>query len=431
MIKKIVFLLLVAVPIFYSGLFKSGDINEQQLYVLLIGTAMLVAATHFNRIIGYSLFFLLFHIALFHRPAYMNSMIQIMAHFIIYDVVAKYYRSKNYKWAILFVLVANLIMASIQAAKQDVYVHINFQTPGLMTLGVYIGIYAAIIAPVLYSIHPILILAVVGGIVFSKSSFSAAACVAAMCFYLWHLKRKALWIVIPALCLSLGGWVVWNDFKTSDVGRRVHIWKMVASCIATNPWGGFGLGSYNTHLKFIEIGGGNYRRYLTYIPGRPDHAEGVASITEEVAINIWGRDKAKELYSLNSLSETQAWFRKNGSDIYTWQDPHNEYLLVWFELGFFGIILIAWYVFDMVMRFLQIRPVYYGCMGQRIVNQEYKDSVALFSAFLALLIVCIAHFPMTTPKISFMAITILALLDQKLPQRSTLTTKEIISENNG
>ena len=414
--KKAVFLFLLISPIFYSGLLAVKDIREQQFWLMLIGAAIFIGMNHYNKIIGYGVLYCVAHLAIFQRPAYINSMVQILSHLIIYDCVAKYYKGKNYKWPIMAVLALNLIMAALQYFKQDVFLHMDLQSPGLMTLPVYIGLYAAVTAPIVYTIHPSMIILSILGIIVSKSSFSAVAFAVAMSFYLWRAKSRLFKVFVTGGLVGLIYFVGFYDGPNGQFSRRIHIWKMVGSTLAVNPFGGWGLGSYDRHIRFVEIGNGeSTREYAMYQPVKPEgervsqkqweeNMEEFMDRIESVAAKEIGKEKLPELYKLNGLDQARDWFRKNGSDIYWWQDCHNGYLLAWFELGFPALILILWYCFDIWRR--------YPRNPWDLV--EVKEIVSLKASFLAVVIISAAHFAIQLPRLSFTIMILLGILDQRL-----------------
>lgn len=405
--KKAVLFFLLLSPIFYSGLLGAQmDIREQQLWVLLLGAAFFVGMTHYNRIIGYGVLYCIAHLALFHRPGYMNSMTQILAHVLVYDAVAKHYDGNKHRWALLAVLVLNLIMAALQYFRQDVFLHMDLQTPGLMTLPVYIGIYAAVTAPIIYTIHPALIILSLAGIAVSKSSFAALAMAVSMSFFLWKIRSLVFRVWLPAVLVALIWFIGFYDGPTGQFSRRLHIWKQVGSVIAVNPWGGWGLGAYDDYIRFVEVGNNpRTREYATFQPSKPDHVANLDKKILQVAEKDFG-EKSQELFKLENTKQMIEWFRTNGSDCYFWQDPHNFILLAWMELGFPMVLLILWYCWDIRKRF------------EEWVWDWDTDENALFSAFIALIIVSLAHFAIQLPRLSFTFMILLAVLDRRLKREN-------------
>lgn len=401
-------------PIFYFAIGGNLDIREQQFWLVLVACAFFVAVTQFNKIIGFALLYCLAHLALFQHPAYLNSLVQITAHLVIYNVVARYYKGNGYKWPILAVLVLNLVMSGLQYFKQDVFLHIDLQTAGLMTLPVYIGIYAAITAPIIYSIHPALIILSILGIAVSKSSFSALAFALGVGFYLFKTNRRIFKFFASAGLICLIYFIGFYDGPTGQFSRRVHIWKMVGSAIAINPFGGWGIGSYDHYIRFAEIGNKKEsREYVTFQPSKIEHIAKLDDKIYQVAKKEIGEDKATELFNAQSTREMTDWLRKNGSDFYVWQDPHNQFLLAWFEGGLPLLFLILWYCWDIGKRFLYCAPM----------KDYFKHTIPLFSCFIALFIVSLAHFPFGVARISFTAVVLLAILDSKLKKEDNLESE--------
>lgn len=422
--NKLVFLFLLLTPLFYSGFFDMGELSQQQLWIVGAAAALFLGFSHYNRIFGYGLIYCVCHLAFFHRPGYTNTMVQIMAHAIVYDVTARYYRSENYRWAVLFVLIVNVVFACIQASWQDVYFHIYGQLPGIMTLPVYIGIYAAITGPVMCRLHPALLLITIACIVISRSSFSALAFVVSMAFYLWKTKawpfnvgpdkvrgKVVAATAIFATILSLFGFIRFYDGPSGQFGRRLHIWKMAGSAIAANPWGGLGLGSYNSYIRFGEIRLGHDRRWFTFIPDKPEQVAAVDRIIEEIALKYYPPAKMNELYRTKSFDEAKMFFRDNApyGDIYIWQHPHSEYLLLWLELGFPAIILVLWYIWDLFKRGFD-----WGSYRSGLKIAQDPELIPLFASMIAIVIIAFAHFPFCSPRISFLCVVILAMLDARL-----------------
>ena len=79
-----------------------------------------------------------------------------------------------------------------------------------------------------------------------------------------------------------------------------------------------------------------------------------------------------------------------------WRNPHNEYLLVYFELGLFGLLFALGYLVNLFKRFLKVKT---------------EQSLLLFSCITALLVNCMGHFPFQIAPTAFLAITYFALLE--------------------
>jgi len=412
--KSVVFALLVA-PIFYSGILPVTDMREQQFFVCLIVAAFLVAVNCFNKIVGYGLIYCLLHLALFQRPAYINNMVQIVAHILIYDLTAKYFRGKEYKWPLLTILGINLVMAWLQYIKQDVYLQIGMftdQLPGLMTLPVYIGIYAAVTAPVLYAVSPWLIILSLAGVIISKSSFAAIAFYLGMLVHMACTKSRILTLWLISGLVGVVAFIFVYDGPTGQFERRLHIWKMVGSAIAVNPWGGWGIGSYDRHIRFVEIGNDKESRvYAAYQPHKEDHVFKLQQKILDVAEKEIGLEHVTKIEKLDSLKETKEYLQKYGSDVYFWQDPHNGYILAWFEGGLPLLMLIIWYIVDMTRRFRWYAKSVY-CS---------RSGVALFSSFVAVVVITGAHFAIQLPRLSVTIMILLGILDQTLKRNENLS----------
>jgi len=382
---------------FYSGLLQNSLIREQQLFVLLLGVVIFAAVHHFNKIIGYGLLYCAAHLALFQEAGYVNSMCQVMAHALIYHFIASHYKGNKYPWALLAVLIVNVILGALQILKQDIYLQLDLQPAGLLTLPVYIGIYAAIAAPILFRIHPLTLIPVLIGLWFSRSSFSFGAFAIAMTFYFWKTKSKLL---IPFLIAGLIGGAAYAGFydaPSGEWGRRIKIWQMIGSRIAVNPWGGYGLGSYNSRIRFCELRGFDKEEYFNFRVV-PENEEAVFKKLRNFAAELYGETEAKKFDTVTNMADARSWLLERGTSLNAWQDPHNEYLLAWFELGLPFLLLIFWYLYDLYKRF-------------RIPSLE---SISLMASAISIAVVSVAHFPFGVARISFLCTAILAILDRKL-----------------
>lgn len=79
-----------------------------------------------------------------------------------------------------------------------------------------------------------------------------------------------------------------------------------------------------------------------------------------------------------------------------WDNPHNEYLQIYFELGIIGIILLSGYFIDLFRRFLRFRT---------------PLTIILMSCVIVVLVNSIGMFPFQIAPTAFLGITYIALLE--------------------
>ena len=86
-----------------------------------------------------------------------------------------------------------------------------------------------------------------------------------------------------------------------------------------------------------------------------------------------------------------------------WDNPHNEYLQVYFELGLIGLLLLLGYFIDLFRRFLRFKT---------------PQTILLFSCITVLLINSLGMFPMQVAPTAFLAITYIGLLEVCLNRKN-------------
>ena len=94
-----------------------------------------------------------------------------------------------------------------------------------------------------------------------------------------------------------------------------------------------------------------------------------------------------------------------------WDNPHNEFLQVYFELGLVGLFLITGYLVNLTKRFIK--------------NFKNEITIVLFSGIVVLLINSLGMFPMQLASTAFLGITYFALLEILLCQPQPVVLSKI------
>ena len=88
-----------------------------------------------------------------------------------------------------------------------------------------------------------------------------------------------------------------------------------------------------------------------------------------------------------------------------WDNPHNEYLNIYFELGIVGLVFVFGYLLGLFRRFLKYKT---------------DKSILLFSCIMVVLVESLGMFPFQVATTAFLAITYFALLEKCLHHQNIL-----------
>lgn len=256
----------------------------------------------------------------------------------------------------------NLAWMGMQIFNQDPLLSpVNFdkkstvELVGLLNAKFALGVYAAICAPFLAAVHPAFALLAVPMLIASRTSTCMGAFVISMTFLLWY-KLKSL-----------------------EFSKNYKLWKwafyITASLIVI---GG------SCYILFYDAPTGQFMKRIK-IWQFGFHYLGTGA---SLAKNIWFGD------GLGSWAATQFQTLQENGEPEWWSWAHNDWFQYIFEQGLVGGILLWAYFKNMFKNFR--------------LNQ---DSVYVLSAFIALAVCSMFHFPFHVGRLAGISIYILALME--------------------
>lgn len=407
----LVLLFLFISPIFYFVDFTkmdvlNPDIPFQQYQLFIYAVSLITALTIKNKWVGGMIALSAVHCALQAKFDKFScfQLIPILFAVVFYNTIAIHYKSTIKKIGSVFaiILAMNLAFSAIQFLKQDVYIQqTNLQMAGLMLLPCYLGQYAAITAPIIFSLNPWLVILPISSVLISKSSFCVIAMFCSFLFYFWNKSRK---IFMGLLFFGLIGCVAFCfvDKKDGQWWRRIHIWKMVMSKAMRSPFIGHGLGSYNKTL-WLEFQGGSGTKFYTLNIKEENKLVLEKILIEECQKNDTDWKRLNDIHfrqpgaPFSNLKDIFDEIRGQGKlSPYNWDQPHNEYIRIFYEFGMVGIAILIGFITLFFRAYM--------------VNKN----IALVASFIAILILALVHFPFYLPCLALTIIVILGILESKL-----------------
>lgn len=161
---------------------------------------------------------------------------------------------RKYAAWLYWLLFANLVLCFFQMFRHDPifqHIHINLVPThelviGFMRLQAALGILAAMIAPILFILHPLTSIIAIPLIIFSKSSAAAMAFVISIGFLSYFRMKKIHWILLVLAVLAAGAvYVIKYDMPSGQFGERFKIWEWsLRMTLLNKPFTGLGIGAF-------------------------------------------------------------------------------------------------------------------------------------------------------------------------------------------
>jgi len=407
-IKIDLILILIGIcPIFFlSDNLNALDIlRNQRIMFFFVSCLLIIAACHANKFIGAFLMLSVAHHFMFPSLEYFNTkMTFLLCGSLVYHFVKKDYKGENYKYVLLAVTTATVVIATLQYFGKDIFFYAEMETPGLMILPGYMGQFCAIVAPVIATVHPAFLIIPIIGLALSKSIVSIGAFCVAMLFMAWFKSRR-LFVCLVILAILTMPFIAKRDYDSGEWFRRIQVWKMVSSRAARSPFIGKGIGNYKKTL-FMEWHYRDVSRWFS-VELKPENIaplyQKIREIAEEGGFDTTRLDVHDTL--LHRMDE----LRGKGLGSYVWDHPHCEYLLVYYEYGLLGFLILLCFIADIFRRF-----VYQDVPTWRFGDNKDKQEIALMASFISILILCTVHFTLHLPITVPAAIVLTAMLDRRL-----------------
>lgn len=354
-------------PIFiYHGIFKGHEtlrMGQEQFFQ--IGATVLFCVILLENV--YLAAFMLWAIFLY---AYYNFpqpggsyVLNIFSTLIIYQVAYKLMSSevfKKLKWALYFLVVLNLLWIFLQAAGLE-FLFVNLDTKqvnehlvGFFGLKAFMGMFFAMMIPIFLP-HSLITLLLFVPVYFSECSVAMVGGIAAVLWFSWNNSKKAFYALLLILSI-LGGAYVIRDSKANMFSNRINLWKMALSDASVHPIIGMGLDSFRSV--------GDMKPYLYF--NNP--------VTNEVMKLFYHKDTN----SFVPKGDTKIPRLPNGNfSADPWDNPHNEYIKIFYEMGIIPFVILFFLIKDIVRRF-----------------KPSPELISIIGFFIVLAILCIGQFPL-------------------------------------
>jgi len=405
----LVLILIGICPIFFlsDNLNPLEVLRNQRIAFFLVASLLIIATCHANKFIGAFLLLSVAHLFMFPSVDYFEVKMKfLICGALVYHFVHQNYRGEKYKYVLLAVTALTVFIGSLQFFLKDIFFYAKMETPGMMILPSYMGQFCAIVAPVIAMIHPVLLIIPILGLALSKSIVSIVAFCVSMLFF-FYFKSRSLFIVLLALVILTLPFLAKKDFDSGQWHRRLTVWKMVSSKAFRSPFVGYGIGNYGQSL-FMEwnYAGKDGKNVFRWFQANLKD-ENVAVINAKIReIAEEGGFDTSRLDVHNTLLHKMDEMRGKGLNSYIWDHPHNEYLLIWYEYGILGLLIVLCFIGDIFRRFFVLTSLIY---------QEFDTSLyPLMASFVAVLLLSTVHFTLHLPITIPVAIVLIAILDKKL-----------------
>lgn len=406
-----IFWFLILLPTFYV---INSDLRSSQHDFFIIACLLMVAMFHANKYIGMFLGWEIFQMIFLKHEGLVFIEDRIYALFlgaILYHFIFMYLNTENlkkYYQVFIGVMAFNVFWCFLQMKGIDpIWSNIDFQKqsvmtefPGFFALPAFLGNYVAAVIPFCLGVFwPLIALAVIA-LWFSKSTFSVLAGAVAIGFYFWFKKRIVFWFVLAASLAAIAFYST-NDFKTGQFERRFNVWGAIIKEALGSQFYGHGFGSYGKTGIVAEV---TPTGTVKMVHGNLE----IMKFAHDEAAKKGQTELTDKIKTLNpntlSLVDLSRDFQKKEMDIMFWNEAHNEYIQVLYDSGVVGVLIIFFYIFDVLKRFS-----IYG----------YRDDhcIILTGSFLAILIICAGHFPFQVARLAGPFLCIFAMLDRSLLNR--------------
>ena len=227
---------------------------------------------------------------------------------------------------------------------------------GFFGLKAIMGMFLALVIPIVCMQSPIAAGLLFIPIATSESSCAVVGAVVSYLWVLWHKSRK--WFFILVTFLAIGGTLYTiHDSKARMMTDRFNMWKTVLRDTVKKPITGYGLDSFRSI--------GNTKQFIYWKNVRTLETDAI-DIKDIIEWDRTGKLDPKRYPNF-----------KEGDILDPWDNPHNEFLMLFYEFGIVGIILFGFMTHDIITRF----------------NGFDDNLVVLTGFFICLMLISIGQFP--------------------------------------
>lgn len=386
-VKHYAFLAFMAIcPIVYCtiGIFDMRTFQERVFQLFGIGVVSLFFGnlwlTAFMLLNLFSLVYNDFTVGL---PQVLNIFIGCL----LFMVSRAYFRkndTKKYLDILLWILAANCLWMIFQRLgidplyiAQDAAGRPQTDTTfrdcmGLFGIKMANAMFMGIALPILASLNIWLTPFILIPLYFCRSSVAALSILISMGFYLYHLHRR---IFVWFLFAAVAGGAIYIGLDLKDDPKtftsRFPAWHSAIKYSFERPlgWGPDSYRNYTKQKDFLFFSNESYRHVLVKRTGE-----------DSGKMKYYDMDNGK-MWQLNHEP-----MKNKNMTLSFWDNPHNEYVQLFFEYGFAGLIILIGLLREMYYRFK--------------FSSKSKELVILTSCLLVFFVSGIGHFPMHLARIA-------------------------------
>ncbi len=365
-------------PIFYDPhmFIPSMGLRANQEQFFQIGATVLFAFVTLEN--SYLAFFYLWSVAIYcfygfpqiGGPIVMNIFFGCIIYQIAYKLIKKDNVEKVFKM-LLWLCVANIVWLILQMNKSDlIFLREDAYTVdlvGLMGLKCFMGMFFALCIPILAYFSWPLALSFFLPIYYSQSSVAVVGGIAGFLFVLYY-KSKKMFVVFLLIFIVEGGLFVARDTKKGMFEDRFRMWKVVLRDAFKHPIMGWGLDSFRSVGEF---------KPFMYVEN--------AMTLETRRVHYKALEIAKETHVLPPGKEYEG-FVSPGDALNPWDNPHNEYIMLFYEFGIIGIMIFLAFAKNIKAIFITTPQI-----------------IAIMGVFIVFLIISTGQFPFHVVRLGYLA----------------------------
>lgn len=287
-------------------------------------------------------------------PAPIGVMVlTIFSGMMIYEAFYRAINKENMRLLINFVVVfaaINLIYMVMQAfgwellfAEQSQMNVYQRQMLGFMNLKAIMGMFFAMMIPFFAMRSQVIAIGLFVPLYVSECSSAMVAGMVAYLWQLWFISKKWFFILLTIMFIGGTAYCI-NDSHAGMFTDRFNMWKTTLRDAVKKPVIGWGPDSFRCMTPDKPFMYWKNNRSLE--TSRID----VKDTIEFSHTNKYDLDKYKD-------------FIKPGDSLNPWDNPHNEYIQLFYEFGIVGVLIFGFLVHDMIKRFDSFNPHLVSIMG--------------------------------------------------------------------
>lgn len=292
--------------------------------------------------------------------------LSILGSCLIYEAVYRVVNHENMKVVFKFMIwfaIINMIYMAMQGLGWELLYQeagkSGYQNGllGFFGLKAIMGMFFAMAIPFVAFKYPKLSLGLFIPIYVSECSCAMGAAIVAYLWQIWNISRKWFYILVGILCI---GGIVYaiHDSEAGMFTDRGNLWKVVMRDAVRKPIFGWGIDSFRCATPDKQF------MYWKNVRTRETFK---TDIRDTIEYQHTG------MYDLKKYGK----FMQKGDILDPWDNPHNEFIMLFYEFGIFPFVILGFFIYDIKRRF----------------NTHNDYLVPFIGFFLGLLIMSMGQFP--------------------------------------